>query len=55
MMSMLIRLLMHGAHHPHGPHLMCPLATEAWRCRFCLLLGFEHRLLRLITVGVGDG
>ena len=54
-MSMLLRFPVFGAHHPHGSHLVCPLAAELWRCCFCLLLGLEHRLLRLITVGVGEG
>lgn len=42
---MLLRLLVFDAYHPHGPHLVCPLAAELWRCCLCLLLGLEHRLL----------
>jgi len=54
-MSVLLRLLVFGADHPHGPHLMCSLASEAWSCCLCLLLGLEHRLFRLTTVGVREG
>lgn len=32
-----------------------PLCSRIWRCCLCLLLGLEHLLLRLITVGVGEG
>ena len=54
-MSVLLRFLVFGADHPHRPHLMCSLAAELWCCGFGLLLGFEHRLFRLISVGVGEG
>ncbi len=54
-MSVLLSFLVFGADHPHGPHLMCSLASELWSCFLCLLLGLEHRLFRLTTVGVGEG
>ena len=37
------------------PPFDVPLAAELWCCCFGLLLGLEHRLLRLITVVVGKG
>ena len=45
---MVFSLIVLSTHHPHGTHAVGSFTAKAWSCSFGFLLGFEHRLLRLL-------
>ena len=49
--SLVIRITVLVADHPHVTHMVSPLAAKAWGSRFGFSLRFEHCLLR---VGMGS-
>ncbi len=53
--ALMTSLLMLGTTHPHRTHAMGSLTAEIRGSNLCLMLGFEHRQLRLITVMIGEG
>ena len=50
--SLVIRITVLDAHHPHLTHLVGTGAAKTWGRRLSFSLGFEHRLLGL---AVGSG